>query len=119
LSRILGTAWQVRTKDVRLPTDVSAQGCQKSTALQFGRGTVRSLQGLHAKLYVADGFVMASSANLTGTAFQKRHEIGVILSGADTKRAIQVFRHWWDLDATSGCRSREDPGASLGRVRSW
>ena len=35
----------------------------------FRRGEVKTLRGLHGKLYIADDFVLATSANLTGIAF--------------------------------------------------
>lgn len=116
--RILGIQW--RAADVRLLTDVAARGVRKNTALQFARrGAVRTLLGLHAKIYVADNFVMVSSANLTGTAFSKRHEIGVIMTGSAAKQTIEVFERWWHLDSTEGVdpdsmpepkKSETDPG---------
>lgn len=122
--RVLGTAWQHRAKDIRLLTDVGAGGAKKSTLLQFGRrGAVRSLLGLHAKIYIADQFVLVTSANLTGTAFSKRHEFGVVLTGADARRAIQIFKHWWGLKDTTGVDptkivdapgSGKDPGERKG-----
>jgi phosphatidylserine/phosphatidylglycerophosphate/cardiolipin synthase-like enzyme len=80
--RILGTNWQRNVGDVRLLTDIDAKGFKLSTMRQFfRRGTVRTLLGLHAKVYVVDDVALVTSANLTGTAFSKRHEAGVLLSG--------------------------------------
>src|SRR5215471_16854350 len=47
--RIIGTRWQQNVRDVRLITDVDAEGFRLSTMRQFfRRGSVRTLIGLHA-----------------------------------------------------------------------
>jgi len=58
------------------------------------RGPIYHLTGLHAKLYIVDDFVLLTSANLTDTAFTKRHETGVILQGDDAHAAVDLFRAW-------------------------
>jgi hypothetical protein len=93
--RILGTKWQQIVPDVRLLTDVDERCFRVNTLQQFfRRGEVRSLRGLHAKLYIADDFALATSANLTGTAFSRRFECGVVLPQASA--AAEVFGAWWN-----------------------
>jgi phosphatidylserine/phosphatidylglycerophosphate/cardiolipin synthase-like enzyme len=94
--RILGTTWQSSVGDVRLLTDIGADGWRLSTLQQLGRrGVVKSLPGLHAKVYVVDGTVFVGSANLTGTAFSRRHEALVRLTGAAAEEAAAQFDRWW------------------------
>lgn len=108
--RILGTAWQDTAKDVRLLTDVDAR-CFRLNTLQrfFRRGSVRTLAGLHAKLYIIDDFVLVTSANLTGIAFSRRYETGVLLSGAAATQAIHMFKTWWDLKDSRPIREEQLP----------
>ena len=94
--RVLGTNWQ-RHCDVRLLTDIQCKGIVASTAEQFfRRGLVRTLIGLHAKIYVFDDTALVTSANLTGTAFAKRYELGCLLSGTNARETIARFEDWWD-----------------------
>lgn len=96
--RILGTSWQENVPDVRLLTDVEAGGFRLSTMRQFlRRGEVRSLLGLHSKLYIADSFALLTSANLTGTAFSRRYETGIVLGRKDTRGTALLFEKWWGL----------------------
>ncbi len=106
--RILGTHWQSNVSDVRLLTDVEERGFRVNTLQQFfRRGEVRSLRGLHAKLYVADDFVVATSANLTGTAFSRRYETGVQLSGAAASQGVRLFEKWWQLPKAKTVREEQ------------
>jgi hypothetical protein len=94
--RIIGTHWQENAKDVRLLTDVAARGFRLNTLKQFfRRGPVRTLLGLHAKLYVIDDFVLLTSANLTGTGFSRRFEAGIALSGKPAHDVARLFESWW------------------------
>ncbi len=96
--RIIGTHWQQSVKDVRLLTDVDERGFRLNTLKQFfRRGSVRTLAGLHAKLYIADDFVLLTSANLTGTAFSKRYEAGIVLTGRHADHTASLFQQWWKL----------------------
>jgi len=66
LRRILGINWRTQARDVRLLTDVDAgHASRKTVGLFAAHGAVRSLQGLHAKLYIADDRVILASANLS------------------------------------------------------
>lgn len=56
---------------------------------------VKSLKGLHAKIYIIDDEVIVSSANLSRMAFEQRSEIGVLLNSGDSKEAIDVFNTYF------------------------
>lgn len=113
--RILGTKWQSVVGDVRLLTDIEAEGWRLSTVQQCGRrGSVRSLLGLHAKLYVVDDVVFLGSANLTGTAFSRRYETLVRLTGAPALGAATQFEKWWKIAAAVDVDGLQDPVARSG-----
>ena len=79
VERILGRNWMMEKDiDFRLITDIYGGSLSEDTYLvlrEFAK--MRSLSGLHAKLYIIDDFILLTSANLTGTAFSKRFEIGL------------------------------------------
>lgn len=118
--RILGTKWQTRVKDVRLLTDIEAKGFKLSTMRQFfRRGTVRTLLGLHAKVYIVDDVAIVTSANLTGAAFSKRYEAGVLISGDGAVEVQQLFTQWWSKatvliegQLTEPASGKAEPGES-------
>ncbi len=56
---------------------------------------IRSLAGVHAKIYIIDNDCLITSANLTETAFTKRHEIGVLLLDNEALETIEIFNSWW------------------------
>jgi uncharacterized protein YfkK (UPF0435 family) len=58
-------------------------------------GHVKSIRGLHAKIYIFDNSCIITSANLTNTAFTKRTEIGVLLNKEETISISDVFNGWW------------------------
>ena len=94
--RIMGTKWQSKVGDIRLLTDVEAGAYRLNTMQQFlRRGRVKSLLGLHGKIYIADDVVLLTSANLTGTAFSKRYESGIFLAGQPARDAVALFKSWW------------------------
>lgn len=113
--RIVGTQWQSSVRDARLLTDIDAKGYRVSTLQQFGRrGAVASLRGLHAKVYIADDEAIVTSANLTGTAFGRRHEAGVRLSGPDVVAVATVFEEWWTVGEIIDVDVLEDPPHNAG-----
>ena len=63
-------------------------------------GKIKHILGLHAKMYIIDDHALVTSANLTDTAFARRHEVGVFLSPNESKEVIKTFEEWWDNDAT-------------------
>jgi hypothetical protein len=56
---------------------------------------VRSLGGLHAKLYIVDDSVLLTSANLTETAFTRRYEIGLVLRGQQARGLVEAYKGLW------------------------
>lgn len=84
VQRVLGMNWCRPGIKVRLLTDVSGNGgyVDSETLRYFQQqGEVKQLDGLHAKVYILDDTVLVTSANLTGRAFQQRHEVGILVSG--------------------------------------
>ena len=96
--RILGKRWfDSPTVSVKLLTDTSDLTCIDTETIQnfHDRGEVKTLTGLHAKIYIVDDTCIISSANLTNTAFAKRHEIGVLCNSSQAKQVIGTFESWW------------------------
>jgi PLD-like domain len=92
--RILGEAWE--RVDVRLLTDKDSGILARDTLERFAvHRPVRSLTGVHAKLYVADDSVLLTSANLTETAFTRRYEAGLILSGVHAQELVAFYESLW------------------------
>jgi phosphatidylserine/phosphatidylglycerophosphate/cardiolipin synthase-like enzyme len=82
--KILGSVWQ--KVDVRLLTDKDSGILAQDTIEQFAaHRPVRSLEGLHAKLYIVDDSVLLTSANLTEAAFTRRYEVGLVLKGQQAR----------------------------------
>ena len=102
--RILGEAWE--KVDVRLLTDKDSGILARDTLERFAlHRPVRSLTGVHAKLYVADDSVLLTSANLTETAFTRRYEAGRVLTGVHAQELVALYEWLWkcgenvDLDS--------------------
>ncbi len=98
VNRILGTQWlQRRNVSFRLITDVNELSNFNADTIECfkGRGEINHLVGLHAKIYITDNSCILTSANLTSTAFTKRHEIGILLHNDEARDAIQVFQKMW------------------------
>lgn len=105
VKKILGEEW-INNKDVsvRLLTDINEQNNFNSGTLKlfYQEGIIRSLVGLHAKIYIVDNKCVITSANLTSTAFSKRHEVGFVLSEEDMNQSITFFEMLWkkSIDVT-------------------
>lgn len=96
--RIIGNKWTRNSNlSVRLLTDISASNSLSSETIKLFNaiGTIRHLLGLHAKIYITDNQCLITSANLTNTAFSKRHEIGIFLDNTNSRKAIKIFDNWW------------------------
>lgn len=96
--RILGRKWiDEGSFSVRLITDLlNANNFNYETMKYFyDRGTIKEIKGLHAKIYIVDDDALITSANLTNTAFSKRHEVGVFLSNEEAKDIISLYEQWW------------------------
>lgn len=77
--RIIGGSWKRSDIDFRVITDIETGFIRKDTFDEFISNhpdSIKSLKSLHAKVYIVDDWCLVSSANLTGTAFSKRYEIG-------------------------------------------
>lgn len=93
--RILGEAWE--RVDVRLLTDKDSGILARDTLERFAaHRPVRSLTGVHAKLYIADNSVLLTSANLTETAFTRRYEAGRVLTGVHAQELIAFYELLWN-----------------------
>ncbi len=99
IRRIIGRQWwdQLPKDNVRLLTDADEANINPTTLTTFrAKGPVKTLRGLHAKLYIIDDQVLLTSANLTRTAFACRHEIGILLTGPAAQQAITHYETWWN-----------------------
>ncbi len=97
-TRLIDTRWQsCLAIQVRMLTDIGNKGWLDSITVRTiaARGEVKHLRGLHAKVYIIDDQALVTSANLTRTAFEKRDEIGVFLSGSESQRVIDIYEQWW------------------------
>jgi phosphatidylserine/phosphatidylglycerophosphate/cardiolipin synthase-like enzyme len=100
IRKILGKNWYDNPSvSVKLLTDATDLTCIDTETIQLfhDRDEIKSLQGLHAKLYIIDDKCLLTSANLTNTAFTKRHEIGILLDGTKATDAINIFLNLWKL----------------------
>ena len=98
VKKIMGTKWAGNSAvEMKILTDIANEGfIDPVTISQFlHRGEVRSLRGLHAKIYIIDNSVFITSANLTGTAFSKRYEICEFFTIKGNHEIIDVFKQWW------------------------
>lgn len=99
--RIIGGSWKRRDIDFRVITDIETGFIQQDSFNEFINNqpnSIKSLKSLHAKVYIIDDWCLVSSANLTGTAFSKRYEIGtddVNLSEVET-----FFNSLWENKKT-------------------
>lgn len=96
--RILGKEWfDSPSVNVKLLIDTSDLSCIDTETLQHfhDRGQVKTLAGLHAKIYIVDDTCLVTSANLTNTAFSKRHEIGILCNFNQAQQVIEIFNDWW------------------------
>lgn len=98
VERITGISWVAkRNIDFRLLTDVNNEHFIDSKTYQKFKqqAELKTLEGLHAKIYIIDNFILLTSANLTGTAFSKRYEIGITLD--NDQEVVKIFLNWWDI----------------------
>jgi hypothetical protein len=100
MRKILGRRWfDSPSVSVKLLTDTSDLAYIDAKTIQYfhKKGEVRTLTGLHAKIYIIDNDCLITSANLTGTAFSKRHEIGILCDSSEAKKVITTFDTWWKM----------------------
>jgi hypothetical protein len=96
---LLGSSWwQQGLLELRVITDIlnGSYVNRGTVAWLASRGTVRTLPGVHAKIYIFDEKAVLTSANLTETAFTRRREAGILLDESESQELIQLVRIWWD-----------------------
>ena len=95
VQKIIGGEWKLPSVDCRILTDVEAGFIREDTFEEFLKNqvAVRSLLSLHSKIYIVDDWCLVTSANLTGTAFFCRYEMGI--STDDFKDVEATFLKWW------------------------
>jgi len=97
--KIIGRQWIDNPNlSVRLLTDTNEINNLNSETIEMfqDQGEIRHISGLHAKVFISDGKCLVTSANLTNTAFSKRHEIGIFLDEKESLDAISIFEEWWE-----------------------
>ena len=100
--------------DFRVLTDVKAGFIRKDTfdlIQQSANSEIRTLLSLHAKIYIIDNWCLLTSANLTGTAFSCRYEIGSECE--DIKGVETLFLNWWNIASTISNVKLKQPNVSL------
>ena len=92
------------------------------------KANVKTLAGLHAKIYIIDNSVFITSANLTGTAFSRRYEICEYSIISSSHKIISVFNAWWEISKnvssswtpTKKAKTKEnDAGNTDGLKKLW
>jgi hypothetical protein len=81
-------------KDRRLLTNIHSGGIDRrelSLFATWAKHNVRTLEGLHAKIYIFDDEAYVTSANLTSRAVKSNFEIGARLRGATVIRLVAAF----------------------------
>ncbi len=104
--RIIGGSWKKNEIDFRVITDIETGFIRHDTYNEFINNhpnSIRSLKALHAKIYIIDDWCLISSANLTGTAFSKRYEIGT--DDVDVKEVETFFDSLWKSKDTKSVTS--------------
>lgn len=99
--QILGGNWMRANIDFRILTDVEAGFICKDTFDEINtslNSEIRTLLSLHAKMYIIDDWCLISSANLTGTAFSRRYEVGCIYD--DICGAEKLYLEWWNISTS-------------------
>lgn len=97
IRRILGRKWVEDNKiEIHLLTDIQNGNLSPKAIKCFNdKGTIKTIQGLHAKIYIIDDRAILTSANLTGTAFSRRYEVGITLTRAESRPLIKLYKKWW------------------------
>ena len=96
VQKVLGGRWMLPSIDCRVLTDIDNGFIREDTFNEFKcHGVdIRTLDSLHAKIYIIDDWCLVTSANLTGTAFYCRYEMGV--QSDDVSSVETAFIKWWD-----------------------
>lgn len=97
IEKILGRKWLTEYYEFRLLTDIKNEYLiNKESYERFKhRAKIKTLRGLHAKIYIFDNSAIISSANLTNTAFSKRYEIGHYYKNIPNELELLINK-WWE-----------------------
>ena len=97
VQKIIGGKWQLPSIDCRVLTDVDSGFIREDTFDEFTNNNkeVRTLDSLHAKIYIVDDWCLVTSANLTGTAFLCRYEMGI--ASSDVTEVESTYLRWWNM----------------------
>ena len=99
--RIIGGSWKRSDIDFRVITDIETGFMRQDTFDDFIENhpnSIRTLKSLHAKIYIVDDWCLVSSANLTGTAFSKRYEMGT--DDVNINEVETFFNSLWENKKT-------------------
>lgn len=97
-NQILGGNWMRANINFRILSDTDAGFIRKDTFDEIQKtinSEIRSLLSLHAKIYIVDDWCLLSSANLTGTAFSRRYEVGY--EYPNIKEVETLFLQLWNI----------------------
>lgn len=97
VQKIIGGKWQLPSIDCRVLTDVDSGFIRVDTFDEFTNNNkeVRTLDSLHAKIYIVDDWCLVTSANLTGTAFLCRYEMGI--ASTNVTEVESTYLRWWGM----------------------
>ncbi len=110
--KVIGGAWMKDSVELKVLTDNEAGFIKEDTYDEFiAYGEVRSLKSLHAKVYIVDDWCLITSANLTGTAFSRRYEIGTEVDGQEFADSLELFNYWWE--SSTDIKAVNKPSSSM------
>lgn len=109
VQKIIGGKWLLPSVDCRILTDVDFGFIRKDTFDEFigNQVKIKSLNSLHAKIYLVDDWCLVTSANLTGTAFFCRYEMG--FASNITEEVERTFLRWWEKAIEVKVLTKEPP----------
>lgn len=112
VQKIIGGKWLLPSVDCKILTDIDSGFIRQDTFDEFVNNQIeiRSLDSLHAKIYIIDDWCLVTSANLTGTAFLCRYEMGI--ASNKILEVEKTFQRWWDM-ATSVTALSNKPSKAL------
>ena len=113
VQKIIGGRWLLPSIDCRILTDIDSGFIRKDTFDEFvnNQVKVRSLDSLHAKIYIIDDWCLVTSANLTGTAFLCRYEMGIATD--KIKEVVNTYERWWNMGSPVTALSKKPQKALL------
>ena len=113
VQKIIGGKWLLPSVDCKILTDIDSGFIRQDTFDEFVNNQIeiRSLDSLHAKIYIIDDWCLVTSANLTGTAFLCRYEMGI--ASNKILEVEKTFQRWWNMATPVKTLSNKPPKALL------